>query len=67
MEPIFHTLQDWMQALFGTYTPVFYETADAVSVIPSGLAGVDFPYVLSVLLFALIVYSLFRLLGGIFR
>lgn len=63
MEISFNTLRDFFRAFFGTYTPVSYVDGSGSSIIPAGLSGVDFEYVLSVLLFALIVYCLFRLLG----
>lgn len=65
--------------LFGRYTPVtyseyFYYTAadgtvlqDYNEVVASGLAGVDWPWVMGVLLFAIVLYSLFRLLGVFFK
>lgn len=63
MEISFNSLRDFFRAFFGIYTPISYVDSSGVSIIPSGLSGVDFEFVLSVLLFALIVYCLFRLLG----
>lgn len=51
----------FLNSLFGTYTPV----VDGSGVIPSGMAGVDFPYIFRALLFVIVVYSVFKLLGGI--
>lgn len=65
--------------LFGRYTPVTYSeyfvyTAadgtviqDVNEVVASGLAGVDWPWVAGVFLFAIVLYSLFRLLGVFFK
>lgn len=65
--------------LFGKYTPVTYTqyftytTADgyldwdSYEVVASGLAGVDWPWVMGVLLFAIVLYSLFRILGVFFK
>lgn len=65
--------------LFGEYTPVMFEqvhyiqTADGgyikvmSDVVASGLAGVDWPWVAGVFLFAIVLYSLFRLLGVFFK
>ena len=64
MEVVYGTLAQFMQALFGVYNPVGYEDASGTFIVASGFAGVDWPYVLSVVLFLLVVYSLFRLLGG---
>ena len=61
------TMQDILTAIFGTYTPV---TSDAVvsaadgsvtvvNQVASGMAGVDWPYV--------VLYSFFRLIGAILK
>lgn len=60
--------------LFGTYTPVTtteiinYTVEDVthssfIEVVASGAAGVDWPWVMGVLLFAICLWSFFRLLG----
>lgn len=49
--------------LFGEYTPVL--GPDNLPL--DGLAGVDWPYVLGVLLFALCLSCFFGLLRGVFR
>ena len=41
---------DFLNNLFGSYTPV----VDSNGVIPAGMAGVDFPYVLRGILFVII-------------
>ena len=51
----------FLDSLLGNYTPV----VDGSGVIPSGLAGVDFPYVFRAVLFAIVIYSVFKLLGAI--
>lgn len=60
-----------MESIFGVYTPVVVsEVAADGSVVTktlSGLAGVDWPYVGGVLLFAICLYSVFRLIGVIFK
>lgn len=62
--------------LFGEYTPVSYmenvydaagEVVNMQEVVASGVAGVDWPWLVGVLLFALVLYSLFRLLGVFFK
>ncbi len=62
--------------LFGEYTPVSYmenvydaagEIVNMQEVVASGVAGVDWPWLVGVLLFALVLYSLFRLLGVFFK
>lgn len=58
-----------LESLFGTYTPVTYESVSStgalIEVIPNGLSGVDWPYILGVFLFAICLYSVFRILGVI--
>ena len=69
------TMQDIRTAIFGTYTPVTSDSAVAaadgtvtiVTEVASGMAGVDWPYVLGVLLFAVVMYSFFRLVGAILK
>lgn len=66
--------------IFGQYNPVTYtetvEVWDEVNqtfltiqndIIPSGLSGVDWPWLAGVVLFAITLYSFFRLIGGIFN
>ena len=63
-------------SIFGTYEPVtttavVTETVDGetvttlVDVVASGSAGVDYEYLAGVLLFGIMLYCLFKLLGGI--
>lgn len=65
-------MKELIEVLFGEYIPITYDTVvetlegfETVSVIPSGLAGVDWTYVLGVGLFGLTLYCAFRILGGI--
>ena len=65
-------MRDLMQSIFGVYTPVSYGVFDAegnllYTAVADGAAGVDWPYVGGVLLFALVLYSFFRLLGVVFK
>lgn len=66
-------------SLFGSYSPVMsqeavtYTAADGtvvtelVDVVASGSAGLDWPWIMGVLLFAIVLYSMFRILGVFFR
>lgn len=65
-------MKDLIFNIFGTYTPVMtdsYTTDGAFNgtVVASGMAGVDWPFVLGVLLFAVVLYSFFRLIGGLIK
>ena len=51
---------DILRTLFGTYTPITYGTD---SIIPAGLAGVNMEYVFQAILFIVVVYSFFRIVG----
>jgi len=46
--------------LLGEYSPVVY-AADGIDVVPSGAAGVDWPWIASAALLILCVYSIFRI------
>ena len=61
-------------SLFGTYTPVTTEAlysytvegatyVDSYNVVASGAAGLDWPWIMGVLLFAICLWSFFRLVG----
>lgn len=65
MEIIYNSITEFMQAIFGNYNPITYTDSAGVEIIPSGLSGVDWQYVLGVVLFCVIVYSLLRILGGL--
>lgn len=72
-------MKDMIYGLFGSYEPVtyleFFQTTaedgsvawDSYEVVASGLAGVDWPWVMGVVLFAIVLYSFFRLLGVILK
>lgn len=65
--------------LFGRYSPVTYSEyfyyvdaegnvlQDFNEVVASGLAGVDWPWLAGVCLFAIVLYSFFRLLGVLLK
>lgn len=57
-------------SIFGSYTPVTYDVYNAVTesydtVVAQGFAGVDWPYILAVGGFFLVLYSIMRIIGGI--
>lgn len=67
-----------IEAIFGTYAPVMTtehfvvsgvdgNALEAVDVVASGLAGVDWPWVAGVLLFAVVLYCLLRMIGGLLK
>lgn len=60
-------MRDLILSLFGNYTPVTYTDGNNVAVIPDGLAGVDLVWFSGVLLFAITLYCVFRILGGVFK
>lgn len=64
--------------IFGTYEPVMSQTvvssvvdgvvtSEVIEVVASGAAGVDWAWIAGVLLFALVLYSMFRILGVFFK
>lgn len=69
-------LKGVIQSIFGVYEPVtttaaFTETVDGetvttlVDVVADGAAGVDYEYISGVILFGVMLFCLFKLLGGI--
>ena len=61
-----------IESIFGVYTPVTYDVLGAdgavlYTAVADGAAGVDWPYVAGTFLFALVLYSFFRLLGVVFK
>lgn len=65
MEIIYQTIHEFMADIFGDYIPVTYTDSSGIDIIPAGVAGVDWQYVLGVVLFCIIVYSLLRIVGGL--
>lgn len=61
-----------MADIFGTYTPLTYEvttyaggtTYTTTEIVP-GLAGMDWPYLCGVSLFAIMLFCLYKLIGGV--
>lgn len=60
-------LRNLMIDLFGSYTPVVYTDANDIDIIPDGLSGVDFLWLGGFLLFALTLFCVFKLIGGIMK
>jgi len=72
-------MKDIIIDLFGSYTPVMTQQAVAVidpelgtyieyvDVVASGVAGVDWPWVIGAIAFLLCLYCFFRILGMIFK
>lgn len=62
------TLMEWLEILIGEYEPIsyVYDIANDVSVIPSGAAGVNWPWVASAALLVVAVWCMFALVGAIF-
>lgn len=58
-------MRSFLASILGTYTAVTYQLADGTSVIPAGLAGVDWLFVLSGVAFLLVMFCVLRILGGL--
>lgn len=56
-------MRDLIISIFGMYTPV----TDFEGNIVLGVAGVDWPFLSGVLLFAICLWSFFHLLGSILK
>lgn len=65
-------MRDLMVQIFGTYEPIRSAVYDQLgnyvdyTVVP-GAAGVDWTYIGGIVLFAIVLYSFFRLLGVVLR
>lgn len=66
MTPIYANIKAFFDLFLGIYTPITYSDG-SVNIIPAGLAGVDWSYLVRAFAFLLIVYCLFRLVGGLFQ
>ena len=66
-------MRDFLLSVLGSYSAPTYTSyvlgtegvLEAVDVIPSGLAGVDWSFILTGLFFLVVVYSFFKILGGL--
>lgn len=59
-----------IESIFGSYEPITYQVYNAASdtiesIIPAGMAGVNWPYVLALALFGMVLYCILRMLGGV--
>lgn len=58
-------MKDLVISIFGEYQALTYIDSLGNEVPVYGVAGVDWPYVLGVLLFGLVLYCILRILGGV--
>lgn len=71
-----HYLQSALESIIGTYHPtlanaVYYDAVNNVTItyqtVPSGAAGVDWVWVGACSILIIVIYSLFRFFGGLFK
>lgn len=60
-------MKDLIVSLFGSYEPVTYVDTNGLDIIPDGLSGVDWVFLSGVILFAITLYCVFRVIGGVFK
>lgn len=71
-------MKELILTIFGPYEPVMSQIAvtnevegvlstELVDVVASGAAGLDWPWIMGVALFAIVLWSLFRILGVFFK
>lgn len=62
-------MKQLIETIFGYYVPVTYieylPDGTSYSVVPAGISGVDWPYVLGVLGFFLVLYCVLRIVGAV--
>ncbi len=51
----------FLNGLFGSYSPVL----NPDGTIAAGFAGLDIPYIFRAIIFCIVVYSIFRVIGGL--
>lgn len=52
---------DFLTGLLGTYTPVL----NPDGTIAAGFSGLDIPYIFRAVVFCIVIYSVFKLIGGV--
>lgn len=67
-------MRAFLESILGTYSPVTYthyvydanyNVVESTDFIPSGLAGVDWTFVLTGVAFLILLYCTLRILGGL--
>lgn len=59
-------MKDLIISIFGIYSPAV-TLVDGSEIALSGAAGLDWPWLAGVFLFAIVLYSFFRLVGVLLR
>lgn len=62
---MYESFRSFIDYVLGAYSPVTYVNLDGISVIPSGLSGVDWGFVFSGLILCIVLFSFFKLIGGV--
>lgn len=60
-----NAFRDFIDSVCGVYSPVTYTLESGDIIIPAGFAGVDWSYVVAGAVFCIVIYSVFKLLGGV--
>lgn len=67
-------MKDLILSIFGSYEPIMTtevhmvgDTLEELQVVASGMAGVDWAWIAGVVLFAIVLYSFFRIVGVLIR
>lgn len=65
MQPVYTTIQAFLDSILGTYTPMVYQDSGGTVSILQGLAGVDWPYLIRASVILITFYAVFKVLGSI--
>lgn len=57
---------EWLTEIIGEYTPNVYTVGEDVEIIASGMAGVDWTWIMSAILLVVGVFCAFKLVGVFF-
>lgn len=58
-------MRDFLTDILGSYSPVTYTDSNGIDIVASGLAGLDWEYIFTGVLFCITVWCVLKILGGI--
>ena len=58
-------MREFVESILGTYCPTFGISEDGTVYVLSGVAGLDWSYIFTGILFCIVVYAFFKIIGGI--
>lgn len=65
MNVVYTTIKDFLDAILGTYNPMVYIDSQGIEIPLSGMAGVDYPYIIRAITFLLVGYCTLKIIGAL--